>query len=160
MEGPHLRIAITTDSLTDLDAQFVAAKNFVVYDVSVDESEFIDALQFSRRGKGKAAGGGREANGGRCVMDDMENDDGTGVDPLTERVDSLAGVSILFTMGLSDLAAVRVQALKVFPVKSARHRAIDDVIAQVQAMMAGVQPLWMRRAIARRTGEELAEQYA
>lgn len=160
MEGQHLRIAITTDSLTNLDAQFVAAKNFVVYDVSAKDSEFIDALQFARRAKGKAAGGGKEANGGRCVMDDMENDDGTGVDPLTERIDSLAGVSILFTMGLSDLAAVRVQALKVFPVKSGRHRAIDDVIAQVQAMMAGVQPLWMRRAIARRTGEELAEQYA
>ncbi|MCW2317506.1 nitrogen fixation protein NifX [Rhodoblastus acidophilus] len=160
MDGPHLRIAITTDSLTNLDAPFVAAKNFVVYDVSADESEFIDALQFVRRAKGKAAGGGREANGGRCVMEDMENDDGTGHDPLTERVDALDGVSILFTMGLSDLAAVRVQQLKVFPVKSERHRAIDDVIAQVQAMLAGVQPLWMRRAIARRTGAELAEQYA
>jgi nitrogen fixation protein NifX len=158
MDGPHLRIAITTDSLTNLDAQFVAAKNFVVYDVAPDEAEFIDALQFSRRGKGKAGGGGREANGGRCVMDDMENDDGTGFDPLTERVNALEGVSILFTLGLSDVAAVRVHDLKVFPVKSARHRAIDDVIAQVQAMMSGMQPLWMRRAIARRTGEELAEQ--
>jgi nitrogen fixation protein NifX len=55
MEGQHLRIAITTDSLVNLDAQFVAAKNFVVYDVSADESEFIDALQFVRRAKGKAA---------------------------------------------------------------------------------------------------------
>ena len=160
MEGQHLRIAITTDSLVNLDAQFVAAKNFVVYDVSVDESEFIDAMQFARRAKGKAQGGGKEANGGRCVMDDMENDDGTGFDPLVERVNALEGVSILFTLGLSDLAACRVHDLKVFPVKSERARSIDDVIAQVQAMMAGFQPLWMRRAIARRTGEELAEQSA
>jgi nitrogen fixation protein NifX len=151
MEGQHLRIAITTDSLVNMDAQFVAAKNFVVYDVSADESEFIDALQFVRRAKG---------NGGRCVMDDMENDDGTGFDPLVERVNALDGVSILFTLGLSDLAACRVHELKVFPVKSECCRSIDDVIAQVQSMMAGFQPLWMRRAISRRTGEELAEQSA
>ncbi len=125
----------------------------------LDEFEFIDALQFARRAKGKAAGGGKEANGGRCVMDDMENDDGTGFDPLVERVNALDGV-ILFTLGLSDLAACRVHELKVFPVKSERARSIDDVIGQVQSMMAGFQPLWMRRAIARRTGEELAEQSA
>jgi nitrogen fixation protein NifX len=93
-------------------------------------------------------------------MDDMENDDGTGFDPLVERVNALEGVSILFTLGLSDLAACRVHELKVFPVKSERARSIDDVIAQVQSMMSGFQPLWMRRAIARRTGEELAEQSA
>ena len=160
MEGPYLRIAVTTDSLLNLDAQFVAAKNFVIYDVFEDDHEFVDALQFVRRSKGKAAGGGKAANGGRCVMDDMENDDGTGFDPLEERVNSLAGVSILFTLGLSDVAAVRVNELKVFPVKSERVRSIDDVIAQVQSMMAGSQPLWMRRAISRLTGAKLQEQTA
>ncbi len=160
MEGQHLRIAITTDSLVNLDANFVAAKNFVLYDVSPDDSEFIDALQFVRRSKGKAAGGGMAANGGKCIMDDMENDDGTGFDPLTERVNSLEGVSVLFTMGLSDVAAVRVNELKVFPVKTEHARSIDEVIVQVQTMMSGFQPLWMRRAIARRTGEELAAQTA
>jgi nitrogen fixation protein NifX len=63
-------------------------------------------------------------------------------------------------MGLSDVAAVRIHEMKVFPVKSERNRSIDDVIAQVQSMMVGSQPLWMRRAISRRTGEELAEQTA
>ncbi len=160
MEGPHLRIAITSDSLVNLDANFVAAKQFLLYDVALDEFEFIDALQFSRRSKGKAQGGGKEANAGRCIMDDMEDDDGTGYDPLTERVNAVGGCSVLFTMGLSDVAAVRVNELKVFPVKSERHRSVDEVIAQVQAMMAGTQPLWMRRAISRRTGVALEAQSA
>ncbi len=160
MEGPHLRIAITSDSLINLDANFVAAKQFVLYDVSLDEFEFVDAVQFARRSKGKAQGGGKEANGGRCIMDDMENDDGTGFDPLTERVNAVDGCSVLFTMGLSDVAAVRVNELKVFPVKSERHRSVDEVIAQVQSMMAGSQPLWMRRAISRRTGVALEPQSA
>ncbi len=160
MDVPHLRIAITTNSLVKLDANFVVAKQFVLYDVSADDSEFVDVVHFSRAGKGKANGGGRAANGGRCVMDDMENDDGTGRDPLVERVSVLDGCGILFTLGLSDLAAVRVHELKVFPVKSERVRAIDDVIAQVQTMMSGTQPLWMRRAMSRRTGVPLQEQTA
>jgi nitrogen fixation protein NifX len=160
MDAPHLRIAITTNSLVKLDANFVAAKQFVLYDVSVDDSEFVDAVHFSRAGKGKANSGGRENNGGRCIMDDMENDDGTGRDPLVERVSALEGCGILFTLGLSDLAAVRVHELKVFPVKSERVRAIDDVITQVQTMMAGTQPLWMRRALSRRSGTPLEEQSA
>jgi nitrogen fixation protein NifX len=160
MDVPHLRIAISTNSLVKLDANFVAAKQFVLYDVSAEDSEFVDAVHFSRAGKGKANGGGRESNGGRCVMDDMENDDGTGRDPMVERVAALRGCGILFTLGLSDLAAVRVHELKVFPVKSERVRPIDDVIAQVQAMMAGAQPLWMRRALSRRSGTPLEEQSA
>jgi nitrogen fixation protein NifX len=160
MDADHLRIAVTTNSLVTVDANFVAAKQFVLYDVSADESEFVDVVHFARGGKGKAQGGGRENNGGRCVMDDMEDDDGTGRDPLVERVMALEGCSVLFTLGLSDLAAVRVNELKVFPVKSDKVRPIDDVIAQVQSMMAGSMPLWMRRAISRRSGVPLAEQSA
>ncbi|KAB2850995.1 MAG: nitrogen fixation protein [Sphingopyxis terrae] len=160
MDVPHLRIAITTNNLVDLDANFVVAKQFVFYDVSADDSEFVDVVHFSRAGKGKAKGGGREANGGRCIMDDMENDDGTGHDPLVERVESVDGCGILFTLGLSDVAAVRVNELKVFPVKSEKVRPIDEVIAQVQTMMSGTQPLWMRRALSRRSGVPLQEQTA
>jgi nitrogen fixation protein NifX len=160
MDAEHLRIAVTTNSLVQVDANFVAAKQFALYDVSADAFEFVDVVHFARGGKGKAQGGGKENNGGRCVMDDMEDDDGTGRDPLVERVNALDGCSVLFTLGLSDVAAVRVNELKVFPVKSEKIRAIDDVIAQVQAMMTGSQPLWMRRAISRRSGVALQEQSA
>ena len=160
MDAPHLRIAISTNSLVALDANFVVAKQFVFYDVSAEDSEFVDVVQFSRGGRGKANGGGKAANGGRCIMDDMENDDGTGYDPLLDRVASLEGCGILFTLGMSDLAAVRIHDLKVFPVKSEQVRPIDDVIAQVQSMMSGALPLWMRRAISRRNGTPLQEQTA
>jgi nitrogen fixation protein NifX len=161
MDADHLRVAVTTDSLVQVDANFVAAKQFVIYDVAVDESEFVDVLHFSRGGKGKALGGGKANNGGKCVMEDMDDDDGTGWDPLTDRVKSLKGCDVLFTLGLSDVAAVRVAELKIFPVKSDKVRAIDDVIAQVQSMMsARMLPLWMRRAISRRTGVALEEQTA
>jgi nitrogen fixation protein NifX len=158
MDDRQLRIAVTTDSLVQLDANFASAKQVVFYDVSPEASEFVDVVHFGRGARGKAAGGGREANGGKCIMEDMGDDDGTGRDPLVDRVKALDGCAVLFTLGLSDLAAVRVHALKVFPVKSEAVRDIDDVIAQVQKLMSGVPPLWMRRAISRRTGVALEEQ--
>lgn len=158
MDHPQLRIAVTTDSLVQLDANFASAKQVVFYDVSPDDSEFVDVVHFGRGARGKAAGGGREANGGKCVMEDMGDDDGTGRDPLVDRVQALDGCSVLFTLGLSDVAAVRVHNLKVFPVKSETVRDIDDVIVQVQKLMTGVPPLWMRRAIGRRSGVALEDQ--
>ena len=86
----------------------------------------------------------------------MEDDDGTGRDPLVDRVDALKGCSVLFTLGLSDLAAFRVHALRIFPVKSTTVRDIDDVIANVQRLMNGVPPLWMRRVMRDADGMRLA----
>lgn len=151
MNDTHLRIAITTNSLVALDANFVAARQMVFYDVSRDASEFVDVVHFSRSGKTKKGPGG----GKGCVMDDMEDDDGTGFDPMTERVASLADCSVLFTMGLSDLAAVRVHAIKVFPVKSEKSRPIDEVIANVQHMMRDIPPLWLRRLLRDKDGNRI-----
>lgn len=155
MDRPHLRIAVTTNSLILCDANFVVAKQVVFYDVSPDSSEFVDVIHFSKSGK-KGPGGGQGKVAGSCVMDDMEDDDGSGRDPLVERVEALKGCSVLFTLGLSDLAAVRIHALKVFPVKSERVRAIDDVITNIQGLMAARQPpLWVRRVMRGADGQRL-----
>lgn len=150
METPHLRIAITTNSLIQCDANFAAAKQMVFYDVNTETSEFVDVVHFRRRAK-KGPGGGRG-----CVMDDMEDDDGKGRDPLVERVDAVQGCSILFTLGLSDLAAVRVHNSRVFPVKSEKIRDIDEVIANVQRMLTSNPPLWLRRVMRGPGGSRMA----
>lgn len=154
MDAPHLRIAVTTNSLIQVDAAFALAKQVVFYDVSRDASEFVDVVHF-RRGAKKGVGGGRGGADGRCVMDDMDDDDGTGRDPLVERVEACDGCSVLFTLGLSDLAAVRLHNRKVFPVKSERVRAIDEVIANLQRMMNSTPPLWLRRVMRDANGNRL-----
>lgn len=153
MDSPHVRIAITTNSLVQADANFAAARQMVLYDVSRDASEFIDVVPFV--GGRKGPGGGKGKTGGVCVMEDMGDDDGTGRDPLVERVEALKGCSVLFTQGLSDLAAVRVHNLRVFPVKMDRVRAIDDVIAHVQRLLNGAPPLWLRRVMRDGKGDRL-----
>jgi nitrogen fixation protein NifX len=154
MDGPHIRVAITTDSLLHVDANFAAAKQVVFYDVNGSSSEFIDVVPFRRRSK-KGPGGGPTADGG-CPMEDMGDDDGTGFDPLVERVAALEGCSVLFTLGMSDLAAVRVHHLNVFPVKSYQPRSIDDVIGNLQRMINGSPPLWLRRVMRDGQGRPLA----
>jgi nitrogen fixation protein NifX len=154
MDAPHLRIAITTDSLLHVDANFAAARQVVFYDVSRDGSAFVDVVPFRRRGR-KGPGGGPAADG-RCAMEDMDDDDGTGVDPLVERVSALEGCSVLFTLGMSDLAAVRVHNIDVFPVKSYQPRSIDDVIENLQRLMCGSPPLWLRRVMCDGKGKRMA----
>ena len=140
MDTPYLRLAMFTNSLVSVDANFSAAKQVALYDVNAERYEFVDVVPFGRRAK-KGPGGGMG-----CTMVDMEDDDGTGVDPLTERVDALDGCSLLFTLGLSDVAAVRVHAKKIYPVKNTHVRDIDDIIEQMRAMLAGgTPPLWVRR---------------
>jgi nitrogen fixation protein NifX len=146
MDAAHLRIAVTTNSLVQCDANFASAKQVVFYDVGRDGAEFVDVVRFSKTGR-KAPAGGKAANNGRCVMEDMGDDDGTGYDPLVERVEALENCSVLFTLGMSDLAAVRVHKKRVFPVKNSRIRDIDDVIGQMQKLMQGTPPLWMRRVM-------------
>jgi hypothetical protein len=155
MDTPHLRVAVTTNSLVNVDANFAAARQVVFYDVARDASEFVDVIHFTPSGK-KGIGGGKGGADGRCVMEDMGDDDGTGRDPLVERVQALKGCSVLFTLGLSDLAAVRVHDLRVFPVKSTAVRTIDDVISNLQRLMKGVPPLWLRRSMRGSDGNRLA----
>jgi nitrogen fixation protein NifX len=75
---------------------------------------------------------------------------------MVDRIDSVKGCAMLFSKGLSDLHAVNVKNLNVFPVKVERNREIPEVIEYVQKMVAKP-PLWMRRALKM---EALAEDYA
>lgn len=138
----HVKIAITTNGLTKVDANFINTRQIVIYDIGPDSADFLDCLQF-KGGKG----GGKGKAGGGCWMEEMAADEAAGgEDPLGARVDAVSGCQILFTKGLSDPAAVRVFERKVFPVKMELAREIDEVISSLQSMMKAP-PLWLRKAM-------------
>ena len=162
MDTPHLRVALMTNNLIQVDVNFAAAKRLMIYDVNAESSEFVDTYYFgygSKRGAGVSKPG---AGGGKCCqMDEMEGADESGYDPLLERVNALTGCSLLFTKGLSDLAAYRVHAQKVFPVQTEKVHYIDDVLAQVQAMLQmSTPPLWVRRAMREADGGRMVQTVA
>lgn len=149
MQQPgHVKIALTTNGLTKVDANFAGARQVVFYDVSVDDAAFLDCVQFKGGLAGGKGPGGGKGGGEGCWMEEMAAEEAAGgQDPLTARVDALAGCGILFTKALSDPAAVRVFANKVFPVKMEKTMDIDEVIAGLQKMMKNNPPLWLRKAM-------------
>ncbi|TWA70164.1 nitrogen fixation protein NifX [Azospirillum brasilense] len=138
----HIKIALTTNSLTDVDADFASARQMVFYDVSYDSSAFLDMVQFAA---GKAPNGGKGPGGGAgCSGAGVDDTPG---DLTDQKIGALDGCAVLFTRKLSDFAAVRVRDAKVFPVKMEREREIAEVIEQLQAMMNKSPPLWLRKAL-------------
>lgn len=164
----HIKIAITSNGLTRVDVAFILAKQILFYDVSYDTVEFLDSVRFggggrseeasgetsadasseaSSTGKGGGSGDGPGKKNGDCWMDAAETGGGGG-DRLTPRVDAVKGCHVIFTKGLSDLAAVKLHDNKVFPVKMEAGRDIDEVITLLQKMMNSPRPpLWLRKAL-------------
>ncbi|MFC0708734.1 NifB/NifX family molybdenum-iron cluster-binding protein [Azorhizophilus paspali] len=141
----HLKIAITSNDLLQVDANFATAKQIVIYDVTYDEASFLDVIQF--KGGGKSGGEGKRGPGGGagCSMGDPTG--GASVDQIQLRVDAMQGCAVLFTLALSDFAAVKVKNAGVFPVKMQHSREIDEVVAHLQRMMGSNPPLWLRKAL-------------
>jgi len=142
MENGYLKIAMTTDSLVQVDADFISSKQLVIYDVFPEHYDFVDCIQFGPGGKVKGKGPG---GGVGCNNDD--NEDKPTVDRITAMIQAMEGCSVLFTMGLSDFQAVRVKNAKVFPVKMEKPRDITEVVERLQMMLNGEPPLWMVRVL-------------
>jgi len=155
MDKPgFLKVAIATNDLLAVDANFAIAKQFVFYSVSADSTEFLDCVQFRAGAKGDGIGSKGPGGGMGCSMGDPSG--GVANEHMTDRLASVKGCALLFSKGLSDLHAVSVQELNVFPVKMERSREIPEVLEHVQRMIIKP-PLWMRRALG---VESIAEEYA
>ena len=153
-----IKVAIATNDLVQVDANFSIAKQFVIYGgVSASSAEFVDCIQFRGSAKGAGSSGKGPGGGAGCSMGGP--DGGVGSEHTQDRLSALTGCAMLFSKGLSDLHAVNVKNLNVYPVKMERIRNIDEVIGNVQKMMATPNPpLWMRRALGMPTPVE--EEYA
>lgn len=141
----HIKIALTSNSLTSVDCAFALAKQIVFYDVSYDQAEFLEAVRFNGGGDAGQRKGSAK-NGGTCWMED-EAAMNAGGDRVTPRVEAVRGCQVVFTKGLSDVAAVKLRDAGVFPVKMEAGREIDECIAYLQRMMNGNPPLWLRKAL-------------
>ena len=142
-EPGHVKIAITTNDLLQVDADFISARQIVFYDVGPDTSEFLDSVTLAalkNGGQKKGPGGGTG-----CSMND--NDDDATLDRIGLMVEAIRGSAVLFTKGLSDPQAVRVKNADVFPVKMEHNREIFDVIEHMQRMLTRNPPPWLRRAM-------------
>jgi nitrogen fixation protein NifX len=159
MKSPEtIRIAITTNDLVQVNASFASAQQIVTYAVNGSESEFVDCFQFRKSGGGQ----GRGKKDGTCWM--MEEDaDAKTVDRNQAKLDALDGCAMIFSLGLSDVHAVKINDIGIYPIKMEKPREISQVIDYVQKIINSANPpLWMRRALSgvRRGALDYANQVA
>jgi len=141
----HVKVALTSDSLTEVDADFVSAKQILFYDVCAEGATFLDALQFDGRPEGaRGPGGGTGCSG----MDPLG---GVPAEATDAKISALKGCGVLFTRQLSDFVAVRIHNGSTFPVKMERKRDVDAVLKQIQYLINTNPPRWLRKKL---TGDD------
>lgn len=138
----HVKVALTTNSLTEVDADFVSARQILIYDVSANGVTFLDAVQFDGRPPGTRGPGG----GVGCSAGDPL--DGASVEAMEAKFASLKGCGILFTQRLNDFAAVRIHEGATYPVKMEHKRDVAQVLDQVQRLIRDSPPRWLRKRLA------------
>jgi nitrogen fixation protein NifX len=138
----HVKVALTTNSLTEVDADFANARQIMFYDVSCEGAVFLDVKQFD-----PGRPDGQRGPGGGMGCSNMDPLEGETAEMLDAKIESLQGCGVLFTCKLSDFAAVRIHEGCTFPVKMEVKRAVDHVLKQIQYLLCTKPPLWLRRRL-------------
>jgi nitrogen fixation protein NifX len=137
-----VKVALTSNSLTDVDADCANARRILFYDVSANEVTFLDAVQFD---DGRSDGTRGSGGGGGCAG--LEPQDAASADAMTAKIVSLKGCGVLITRRLTDFAAVRIHDGNTFPVKMEQKREVASVLNQLQHLMNTKPPGWLLRKL-------------
>lgn len=138
----HVKVALTTNSLTEVDADFATAKVILFYDVSGSDVTFLDAVQFDG-----AHGESQRGPGGGAGCSGMDPLGGSSPEALDAKITALKGCGVLFTRKLSDFAAVRIHDGRTFPVNMERKRDVEKVLNHLQHLINEAPPRWLRRRL-------------
>ena len=119
-----MKVAFCTQDMKRVDAHFGWAKNIAIYDVSSDDSRFVEAIQFDG---------------------DLEEDGNE--DKLAPKLEAIKDCAILYVAAIGGSGAARVVASKIHPIKVQEPEAIDDILLKLQGVLKGTPPPWLRKAI-------------
>jgi len=129
-EGGHMKVAFATQDMKRVDAHFGGCRQLAIYDVSIDSSRFLEAVQFEQVSAEDGDHGGPDAD-----------------DRLLPKIKAVIGCSLLFVLAIGGPAAARVVQNKVHPIKLREPEAIADVIERIQTMLKGNPPPWLRKVL-------------
>jgi len=114
-----------------VDAHFGWAKNIAIYEVSADDTHFLEAIQFDG---------------------DLEEDGNE--DKLAPKLEAIKDCSILYVAAIGGSGAARVVASKIHPIKVQEPEVIVDILAKLQGVLKGTPPPWLRKAIEKEQGKK------
>jgi nitrogen fixation protein NifX len=125
-----LKIAIATNDMEHLDAHFGSARKFALYEVTQGAARLVEVLEF---------GQATDQSGKHDSIDDR----------ITPKVEALAGCALLFVLAIGGPSAAKVVRAGIHPIKRKDPEPIAAVLAQVQEMLAGSPPPFLRKVLGR-----------
>jgi nitrogen fixation protein NifX len=122
--GGSMKIAFATQDLKRVDAHFGWAKNIAIYDVTPEGYHFLEAVQFAG---------------------DLQEDGNE--DKLAPKIEAIKDCAILYVAAIGGSGAARVVANNIHPMKVSQPEQITDLLDKLRAVLKGVPPPWLRKAL-------------
>jgi nitrogen fixation protein NifX len=119
-----MKIAFATEDGKHVNAHFGWAKRIAIYEVSAEHCRFDHNVEFS----------------GTLEEDGNE-------DKLGPKLEAIKDCAILYVAAIGGSGAARVVAKNVHPVKVAETQPIEDTLQQLQKVLSGNPPPWLRKAL-------------
>ena len=121
-----MKVAFATQDLKRVDAHFGWAKNIAIYEISPEGHRFLEAVQFAG---------------------DLQED--SNEDKLAPKIAAIKDCAILYVAAIGGSGAARVVANNIHPMKVNQPEEIPDLLEKLVAVLKGVPPPWLRKALAK-----------
>jgi nitrogen fixation protein NifX len=119
-----MKVAFATEDGQHVNAHFGWAKKIAIYDINPDDCHLVNCVEF---------------------VGNLEEDGNE--DKLAAKLEAIKDCAILYVAAIGGSAAARVVAKNVHPIKVAETQAIDDSLQQLQKVLNGNPPPWIRKAL-------------
>ncbi|SEJ79484.1 nitrogen fixation protein NifX [Pseudomonas linyingensis] len=116
-----IRVAIASNSGENLDGHFGSCLRFLIYQVSAEEKALVDV---------------------RSALEADFSDDRNGF-----RVDLIRDCQVLYVVSVGGPAAAKVVRADIYPMKRIEGGMAADILAELQAVMAGSPPPWLAKLL-------------
>jgi len=124
LKGAKMKVAFATKDLNMIDEHFGWAKQFAIYEINKNGSEFVEVVKTS---------------------EDIEEEDVK----IRSKINALKDSSIVYCQAIGPTAAAKVIQSKIHPMKVTDVTPIADAIEQLVKMLNGNPPPWIKRILAK-----------
>ena len=121
-KGLSMKVAFASTDKIHIDEHFGKAKEFYLWEIGPDNSEFTGVLQ-------------------------VDEGDGDADDRIEARSAALADCALVYVGQIGGPAAARLVAKKIHPLKSKTAEPITEVVEKLQQVLQGNPPPWLRKAM-------------
>jgi nitrogen fixation protein NifX len=116
-----MRIAFASSDGRAIDQHFGAAERFYLWEIGPERAESVGSVVLA------ASGEERE-------------------DKIIARADALDGCTMVYTTQIGGPAAAKLVGRRIHPSKASKNTPIADAIAELQSVLRGRPPPWLRKA--------------